>query len=133
MIRLATLEDIDAIFRIYQDVTNKSMVDIVKNTLIDFTENIKCKNIYVYEKDFVKAYALFYDHNTYVYIEQLCVLKKYRNEGIGKKLLLFFNIKWDLVEVCCHITDKSTIEFVEKCGFVSSNQITSWYYKVKNP
>lgn len=130
MIRIAKLEDFNNIFTIYQDVTNKNMVDAVKNTKEDFISNIEHNNIYVYDDGEVKAYALFYDHNTYVYIEQLCVSKKFRNKKIGKKLLDFFNTKWELVEVCCHLEDKEIIRFIEKSGFISSNQFTTWYYKL---
>jgi hypothetical protein len=32
-----------------------------------------------------------------------------------------------MIELCCHVEDDDINDFVKKCGFVESNQLTKWY------
>lgn len=60
-----------------------------------------------------------------------CVDKESRKKGIGKELIdSIKNKKWSIIELCCHLDDIDVINFIEKCNFIPSKQITSWYYKL---
>lgn len=133
MIRVAILSDIDIILSIYTQMGIKTMVDDVVYGEYDFTEHIKSGNIYVCDDNGVVGFTVFYDHITWAYIEILCVDKNHRGFGVGKSLLESVkNEKWGVIELCCHDMDKDVIDFVEKCNFIKSNQITNWYYKNVN-
>lgn len=129
-IRVATQSDVDDIVQIYQQINIKTMKTDVKFTKSDFEKHVDNSNIYVYDIDKIVGFILFYDHITWAYIEVLCVDKNFRGNGIGNKLLnTIKNESWNRIELCCHISDVDVINFVEKCNFIPSDQITSWYYK----
>ena len=130
MIRIATTSDVNDIFRIYNNINIKSMIDRVKNTKHDFSKYIENGNINVFDSGGVIGFVLFFDHITWGYIELLCVDPQNRLDGVGKKLIdSINNPNWGVVETCCHLSDMDSNLFVRKCGFVPSNQETVWYVK----
>lgn len=130
MIKNASFSDIDKIMEIYNHITYKDMIYEVKYTKKDFESYISNGNIYIYkEYNDILGFVLFYDHVTWIYVELICVDKNHRNRGIGKKLLQSFNFA-KCIELCCHINDKETIKFIEKCDYKLSNQTTKWFVKI---
>ena len=101
---------------------------------------------YVYmEEDVIKAYIVCIEKNGYILISHLAVLKKYRGQGIGTKLLEeikeFYKkekaiiLESEAEDSADEKRDLQTIirrqKFYERCGFIPYNNLDYELTKVK--
>lgn len=89
------------------------------DTLVKSIEN-SLKVISVWDKDtLVGLIRVIGDRYSIIYIQDILVLQRYQNKGIGKKLISIINKEYESIRQKVFLTDNQdqTVEFYKKCGF----------------
>jgi len=133
MIRRAKKEDIKSVYKIYSDDTHDGHdFEPITYSIKDFYEYCPDKRtlLLVYEeKGAVMGFVLAYDLLKWCYLDILCVSKKFRNKGIGLKLInkiFALKPKFDSIEMCYYSDDTVMQKYLEKNNFKFNDKKTTW-------
>lgn len=136
-IRKARLKDAKKIFYILK---SNSYLKGRKNdnySLEDVNYSMKKEKVYVFsERKKIKGFIGFEIHGSYIYLKYIAVLSKYRNKGIGNKLLRFLedyakknNI--NQIEMFVEEKNKRMINFVKKKNYLKGKTFIYYMKKIK--
>ena len=69
--------------------------------------------------------------NDYLHIMSIAILKKYRNQNIGSKLINFIKNKYNKITLFVQASNKIAINFYEKNLFTKTSLLENYYENLK--
>ena len=69
--------------------------------------------------------------NDYLHIMSIAILKKYRNQNIGSKLINFIKNTYDKITLFVQASNKIAINFYEKNLFTKTSLLENYYENLK--
>lgn len=136
MIRVATIDDLSAVFRIYSCRYESGDAETMKYSLDDWSWYLTSPNavLLVYESDGeVVAFSFTYDMGIWGYMEHIVVDEPHRYHGYARSLVertmdIGRERGWRLLEACYYAEMGQMKTFFEKLDWQDGGINTRWVF-----
>lgn len=116
MLRKATIEDIEKIYKLINEFASKNVM--LPRSLSELYENIRDFFVFIQNDKMVGCAALHIFWKDLAEIKSIAVLESHQHEGIGKKLVMACKREAQKLHIAKIFALTYVPEFFEKCGFL---------------
>ncbi|MDN3510750.1 MAG: N-acetyltransferase [Candidatus Jettenia sp. CY-1] len=116
MLRKATIEDIEKIYKLINEFASKNVM--LPRSLSELYENIRDFFVFIQHDKVVGCAALHIFWKDLAEIKSIAVLESHQHGGIGKKLVMACKREASKLHIAKIFALTYVPEFFEKCGFI---------------